>query len=74
MNAIAAYVLSELLPGVLENIHVKPGVNFLQWLYQSILHVVPNVPFASLLYSLIYVAVCWVPMFVLYRRRIFFKI
>ena len=74
MNAIAAYVLSELLPGVLENIHVRPGVNVLAWFYLSILHLVPNVPFASLLYSLAYVAICWVPMFFLYRRRIFFKI
>jgi predicted acyltransferase len=36
--------------------------------------VIPNAAFASLLYSLAYVAVCWAPMFLLYRRRIFFKI
>jgi predicted acyltransferase len=74
MNAIAAYVLSELLPGILENIHVGPNVNVLHWFYLSILHVIPNAAFASLLYSLAYVAVCWAPMFLLYRRRIFFKI
>ncbi len=74
MNAIAAYVLSELLPGVLGNIHVAPGVNLLHWFYLSILHVIPDAAFASLLYSLAYVAICWIPMYVLYRRRIFIKI
>jgi predicted acyltransferase len=74
MNAIASYVLSELLPGIGENIHIRPGVNIFAWYYLSILHVVPDVAFASLLYSLSYVALCWIVMFVLYRRRIFFKI
>jgi predicted acyltransferase len=35
---------------------------------------VPNAPFASLLYSLAFVAVCWVAVYMLYRRKIFFKI
>jgi predicted acyltransferase len=73
-NSIAAYVLSELLPGIMERIHVAPGLNPLAWYYLSILKVVPNIPFASLLYSLSYVAICWIPMYFLYRRRIFIKI
>ncbi len=73
-NAIVAYVLSELLPGVLGNIYVQPGVNLTQWAYRGILHIIPNPAFASLLYSLAYVAICWVPMYLLYRRRIFIKI
>ena len=74
MNAIAAYVFSELLPGALGNIHVAPGVNLIQWVNRAILSAVPDPAFASLLYSLAFVAVCWVPMYVLYRRRIFLKI
>jgi len=74
MNAISAYILSELLSSVLSNIHVAPGVNVTEWAYRSILHVIPDAAFASLLYSLAFVAVCWVPMYVLYRRRIFLKI
>jgi predicted acyltransferase len=35
---------------------------------------VPNQPFASLLYSIGFVAVCWIPVSVLYRRSIFIKI
>ena len=74
MNAIVAYVLSELLPGVLDNIHVRPGVNLTQWAYGGILHIIASPAFASLLYSLAYVAICWIPMYFLYRRRIFIKI
>ncbi len=73
-NAIAAYVLSELLAATLYSIHPSFHVTLQQILYRSILSVVPNAPFASLLYSLAYVAVCWIPIYVLYRRKIFLKI
>ncbi len=73
-NAITAYVFSELLAGAIDNIHVGSGGNVQQWLYHSILSVVPDPAFASLLYSLGFVAVCWLPVYVLYRRRIFIKI
>jgi predicted acyltransferase len=74
VNAIAAYVLSELLPGALDLIHMRPGIGFLGWCYLGILHVVPYPAFASLLYSFAYAAVCWIPMYVLYRKRVFIKI
>ncbi len=74
VNAIAAYVLSELLPGIFEHIHVSPGVSVLHWCYLAILRVVPDPASASLLYSFAYAGVCWIPMYVLYRKRIFIKI
>jgi predicted acyltransferase len=73
-NAIAAYVFSELLQSTLSSIHPHPGINLQQLLYRSITHIVPNQPFASLLYSIGFVAVCWIPVSVLYRRSIFVKI
>jgi predicted acyltransferase len=73
-NAIAAYVFSELLQSTLSSIHPHPGLNLQQLLYRSIMHIVPNQPFASLLYSIGFVAVCWIPVSVLYRRSIFVKI
>ena len=73
-NAIAAYVLSELLPGIFSLIHVKPGVDPSQWAYESILHVIHDVPLASLMYSLSVVIFCWIPIYLLYRNRIFIKI
>lgn len=74
MNAIASYVLSELLQSTISSIHLHPGLNVQQWLYRSILALVSNPALASLLYSLAFVAVCWIPMFVLYRKRVFIKI
>ena len=73
-NAIAAYVFSELLQSTLSSIHPHPGINLQQMLYRSIADVIPNPAFASLLYSIGFVAVCWIPISVLYRRGIFIKI
>ena len=73
-NAIFAYVFSELLQSTLGSIHLHQGINLQQMLYHSIAQVVPNQAFASLLYSIGFVAVCWIPISVLYRRSIFIKI
>jgi predicted acyltransferase len=74
VNAIAVYVLSELLPGIFEHIHVSPGVSVLHWCYLAILNIIPDPAFASLVYSFAYAFVCWIPMYVLYKKRIFIKI
>ena len=73
-NAIAAYVLSELLPGALSFIHPHPGVPFLRWFYDSILHAIPYAPMASMVFCILFAAACWLPIYALYRRRIFLKI
>jgi predicted acyltransferase len=73
-NAISAYVFSELLQSTLGSIHPRPGINLQQLLYRSITDFIPNQAFASLIYSIGFVAVCWLPVSVLYRRRIFIKI
>ncbi|NYF88705.1 DUF5009 domain-containing protein [Tunturiibacter empetritectus] len=73
-NAIVAYVFSELLAAALSSIPMHPGVNLAQSIFRTILQAVPNVPFASLLYALAFVAVCWLFVAVLYRRKIFIKI
>lgn len=74
MNAITAYVLSELLASAIAVIHVGPGESLKRWLYHGILAAMPDSGFSSLLYSLAFLAVCWVPVYLLYRRRIFIKI
>jgi len=73
-NAIAAYVLSELLPGVMSLIHMQPGVNLQRWIYYKILGAIANPPMASLIYSLGFVGFCWLAVYILYRRRIFLKV
>jgi predicted acyltransferase len=74
MNAIAAYVLSELLPGVLGRIPLPSGSNPMRWYENFLVGVFSNVPFASLVFSFTFAFICWVPMYLLYRKRIFFKI
>jgi predicted acyltransferase len=73
-NAITAYVFAELLAAGVGSIFVRPGVNLHHWCYQAILAGVPNPAFASLLYSLGFVAVCWLPIYWLYQKRIFIKV
>ena len=74
MNSIAAYVFSELLPGVLYLIRVGPNTNLRQWVYQGITSAITDPALASLAYSLGFVAVCWLAMYPLYRNKIFLKI
>lgn len=74
-NAIAAYALSELLASGLPNVHVRRGMDVFQAFYQLILRVIPHDPaLSSLIYSLCYVLMCWIPIYILYRRKIFIKI
>ncbi|MGO9518813.1 MAG: acyltransferase family protein [Candidatus Korobacteraceae bacterium] len=64
-NAIAAYVISEVLGG---------SFGWKEWIFQrTFAHVSPPA-FASLLYSLAVVGVCFLPVWWMYRRRIFLKV
>ena len=74
-NAIAVYVFSELLPSLLYDVHVGSNHHTLgQVIYAHAFGLVPDKAFGSLLYSLCYVAVCFIPALILYRKKIFIKI
>jgi len=76
-NAIAAYVLSELLAASFDNIHLtwEGHRSSLRWLlYMPFQQYIPNPYLASLLYALSFVCVCFLPLCLLYRRRIFIKV
>ena len=74
-NAITAYVISELLASGLPHLHAAGKPDILQAFYHLVLKVVPNNPaLSSLVYSLCYVLLCWIPVYILYRRKIFIKI
>jgi len=68
MNAIAAYVFSEVLASLLGP--VQEGI------YRHVFTTPGAAPsaLASLAYSITFVLVCWIFAFVLYRKRIFLKI
>lgn len=73
-NSIAAYVFSELLATPFWMIKINDNLSLQQWLSASLQHVIPNGALAALTYSLLYLAVCWLPMYWLYRHKIFIKI
>jgi predicted acyltransferase len=74
MNAIAAYVFAGVISGLLERIHTGEGMSWQESIYESMFVPLGNPAQASLLYALAYVLVCWVAMWVLYRKGIFVKI
>jgi predicted acyltransferase len=74
-NAIAVYVFSELLPSFLGDIHVGSQHKSLgQIIYAHVFARVPDPALGSLLYSLSFVAVCFIPGLILYKKKIFIKI
>ena len=76
-NAIAAYMVSELLPGLVilcswtENGH---RMNALAWMRIHIFGQIPNPGWACFGYSFTYMAICFIPIWILYRKRIFLKV
>jgi predicted acyltransferase len=73
-NAITAYVLSELLSSAVADSHVNHLQSFQQFVYSDFFYFLGSPAFGSLLYSIVFAAVCWVPAWMLYRRRILIKI
>ena len=74
MNPIAAYVLAEAVSHWLDHVQVNKDTNWQEFLYLHLFAPLASPPHASLLYALVYVLICWVPMWILYRKGIFLKI
>jgi predicted acyltransferase len=78
MNAIAAYTLSEMLSAALDSWHVTEGgrqISLQGYIYYHYFtaHGISTAN-ASLAYAIAFVAVCWLAMWALYRKKIFLKI
>lgn len=76
-NAIVAYMISELLPGVFGLFTINSGeksVDVDRWFYFRTFMHIPDPGWRALAYSLTFTAVCFVPVWVLYRKRIFLKV
>lgn len=77
MNAITAYVFSELLSPTLYAINVHSGttaVSLSGYLFARCFSGIPSHHLASLAYSVTIVAICFIPAAILYRRKIFLKV
>jgi predicted acyltransferase len=76
-NAITAYVFSELLAAGLGTIVVHDAgtaISLQQYIYQHWFFPIINPSFGSLMYAIAYVLVCFVPVLLMYRKKIFLKI
>ncbi len=68
MNAIAAYVCAAFMS------HLLGATGAGEWLYGRLIQPYFNPANASLAFALVFVFFCWVPMWILYRKKIFLKI
>jgi predicted acyltransferase len=74
MNAIASYVVAHLLNAPLSLIRVGSHVTLGFWLREHVFANIHSPGLRSLLYSIAFMLASWLPMLVLYRKRIFLKI
>ncbi len=77
LNAIAAYMVSELLPGLLDLFTFSSGgrrMSALGWVRIHVFGQIPNPGWACFAFSFCYMAVCFIPVWILYRKRIFLKV
>jgi predicted acyltransferase len=77
-NAIVAYMFSELLANGLWSIHFTADGKRTDVLLYTFTHVftrnIPNPGWAAFAYSVSFLAVCFLPVWFLYRKRIFVKV
>jgi predicted acyltransferase len=76
-NAIAAYMFSELLEKTLRNLHFVSGgkrTDVLAFVFDHVFAHIPDPGWAAFSYSVSFTAFCFVPVWMLFRRRIFLKI
>ena len=76
-NAIMAYMFSELFPTALDSIHFTANgkrTNGLDYLYSHVFAHIPNPGWAAFAYSVTMTAICFLPVWFLYRKKIFIKV
>jgi predicted acyltransferase len=76
-NAIAAYALAEIGANLLDRMQVSLSDGTLTWhemIYEYVFAPLASPANASLLYAIVFVLVCWIVMWALYRKGIFLKL
>ncbi|NJN25907.1 MAG: DUF1624 domain-containing protein [Cyclobacteriaceae bacterium] len=72
-NAITVYVISGILPG-LYSLLFPSGKGLDAWLMEAMENIGFAPKFASLCYALLFMLVCYVPAYFLYKKKIFIKL
>ena len=76
-NAIVAYMFSELVPSILYNIRFLADgrrSDALSWTFRHVFAHIPDPGWAAFAYSFSCMAICFIPVWILYRKRIFLKV
>jgi predicted acyltransferase len=76
-NAITAYMVSELLPEGLGHIHYMANgqrTSVIRQIHDAIVYSVPNMGWGCFAYSVTVAAVCFIPVWIMYRKKIFLKV
>jgi predicted acyltransferase len=76
-NSIAAYMISELLGMFLDLIHIPyrgHTIGPLGWLFVNVIGKIPDGGLASFTYSFTYMLICFIPVWIMYRNKIFLKV
>ena len=71
------FVFSELIPGINDFFHINSGgqeMSPLGWARVHIFGLIPDPGWACFAYSVSYTAVCFIPVWILYRKKIFIKV
>jgi predicted acyltransferase len=74
MNPIAAYVFAEAIAHWIDRMPSGVDMTLEESLYQTLFAPLAGPANASLLYAICYVLLCWVAMWLLYRKGVFLKI
>jgi predicted acyltransferase len=76
MNAITAYMISELLGSAMSLVHIRLGdaKGNVRHFYTQVFLAIPSPHLASLAYSISIVVVCFIPLVFMYRKRMFLKV
>jgi predicted acyltransferase len=76
-NAIAAYMFSELMPGVVGLINFTSGgkrMNGFGWVDAHVFSCIANPGWGAFAYSFSFMAICFIPVWLLFRKKIFLKV
>lgn len=74
INALIAYVFSDCLAALLAALRLPSGATVRRWLFQPIPTFLPNRYLAGLVCGVAYIGVCFLPVWLLYRKRVFLKV
>jgi predicted acyltransferase len=76
-NSIAVYMFSEVIPSAMEHIHFMDDgkqTNPLAWVSDHVFMHIPDPGWAAFAYSVFTLAYCFIPVWIMYRKKIFLKV